>query len=56
MATKPKPKPPPDDPEQSARFVEAAKALGADSTGAFSAAFKIVVPKKKRRRQRRAIP
>jgi len=40
-----KPKPPPDDPEQSKRFVETAKALGTDASGtAFSKEFKKIVP------------
>ena len=42
-----KPKPPPDDPEQSARFVETAKEVEADKSGAaFGRAFKKVLPKK----------
>jgi len=52
MATKPKPKPPPDDPEQSARFVETAKDLKAASGDEFVRAFKKIVPKKKARRTR----
>jgi hypothetical protein len=52
MAAKPKPKPPPDDPEQSARFVETAKALGAETGGeAFARAFNKAVPKKKIKRR-----
>jgi hypothetical protein len=40
-------KPPPDDPKQSARFVETAKGLGANTSGAeFKRAFKKIVPKK----------
>ena len=50
MVTKPKSKPPPDDPKQSARFVETAKAIGADSSSAFARAFKKILPKKKVRR------
>ena len=39
-----KPKPPPDDPEQSKRFIEAARELGADeSPEAFEKVFKKVV-------------
>jgi hypothetical protein len=43
-----KPKPPPDDPEQSKRFIEAARALGTDETGeAFERAFeKVARPKR----------
>ena len=51
MAENQKPKPPPDDPEQSKRFVEAAKEAGAVSGSAFTRAFKKVVPKRKRRPQ-----
>ena len=41
-----KPNPPPDDPEESARFVETAKALEADKgKAAFGRAFKKVIPK-----------
>jgi hypothetical protein len=40
-----KPKPKPDNPEQSARFIEAAKAAGVDETGkAFEAAIKRIAP------------
>ncbi|HEY1752026.1 MAG TPA: hypothetical protein VGG29_12230 [Caulobacteraceae bacterium] len=47
MATKPKPKP--DDPKQSARFIEAAKVAGVDASGeAFGKAFKKVVPEKRK--------
>lgn len=50
MATK-KPKPPPDDPAQSKRFVETAKQVEADVAGnAFARAFKTIVPTKKRGR------
>ena len=52
MATKPKAKPPPDDPKQSARFVETAKAAGATSGGVFARVFKKIVPQKKKKRQR----
>lgn len=42
-----KPKPRPDNPEQSARFIEAAKAAQVDETGeAFERAFKRIVPPK----------
>jgi hypothetical protein len=43
-----KPKPPPDDPEQSKRFIEAAREIGADeSPEAFEEVFrKVVRPKK----------
>jgi hypothetical protein len=45
-------KPPPDDPEQSARFVETAKKVEADKTGeAFARALKQVIPKKKIKRR-----
>jgi hypothetical protein len=47
-----KPKPPPDDPEQSARFVETAKEVEADGN-AFVRAFKKIVPTKKHNRRRR---
>jgi hypothetical protein len=41
------PKPPPDDPKQSARFVETAKKLDVESGGkAFARVFKKIVPKK----------
>jgi hypothetical protein len=44
-----KPKPKPDNPEQSARFIEAAKSAQVDETGAeFEWAFKKIVPEKKR--------
>lgn len=44
-------KPAPDDPKQSARFVETAKGLGADTSGAeFKRVFKKIVPKKGRRK------
>jgi len=47
MTTRPKPKP--DDPEQSARFVDAAKRAGVDESGeAFDKAFKKLVPEKRR--------
>ena len=40
-----KPNPPPDDAEQAARFIEAAKALEADKTGeAFTRALNVIVP------------
>ncbi|NKE68835.1 hypothetical protein RAMLITH_23720 [Ramlibacter sp. RBP-2] len=42
-----KPKPPPDDPEQSKRFEETARELETDETGAgFEEAMKAVVPSK----------
>jgi hypothetical protein len=50
---KAKSKPPPDDPEQSARFVETAKATGADGK-AFTRAIKAIVPTKPRKRAKRA--
>jgi hypothetical protein len=41
-------KPPPDDPEQSARFVEAAAVVEADKNlSAFTRAFRTIVPRKK---------
>jgi hypothetical protein len=47
-----KPKTPPDDPEESARFMETAKQIEADTSGnAFARAFKKIVPKKKVQRQ-----
>ncbi len=40
-----KPNPPPDDPEQSKRFIEAAKEFGTDPTGeAFERVFEKAVP------------
>jgi hypothetical protein len=40
-----KPNPPPDDAEQAARFIEAAKALEADKSGkAFARALDVIVP------------
>lgn len=42
-----KPNPPPDDAEQAARFIEAAKALETDKTGkAFTRALDVIVPSK----------
>lgn len=42
-------KPKPDDAEQSARFIEAAKAAQVDETGeAFERAMKVIVPEKTR--------
>ena len=42
-----KPTPPPDDPEQSKRFIEVAKEVGADeSPEAFERAFGLIVGKK----------
>ncbi len=47
-------KPPPDNPDQSKRFVDTAKALDVDESGkAFARAFKVVVPKKKAIKRRR---
>jgi hypothetical protein len=44
-----KPKPPPDDPEESARFLEAARAIQADESGTtFARIFKKLVPARKR--------
>ena len=44
---------PPDDKEQSARFVETARKLGADESGKlFERAFRKVVPKKNPKRAR----
>jgi hypothetical protein len=48
-----KERPPPDDPEQSARFVETAKAVGADSARSFAKAVGAIVPKKNRKRRRK---
>jgi hypothetical protein len=45
-------KPPPDDPAQSARFVETAKELGATSSIGFAKAFKKIVSKKKIKKRR----
>ena len=43
-----KPRPKPDDPEQSRRFIDAAKEAGVDETGeAFDKAFKKLVPEKR---------
>jgi hypothetical protein len=45
-----KPKPPPDDPEQSKRFAEIAREIGADATpDEFERAFKRIVPAKRPR-------
>jgi len=47
-----KPDPPPDNPEQSARFEQAAIEAQADASGkAFARAFKKVVPTKKRNKR-----
>jgi len=43
---KQKPKPQPDYPEQSARFLETAKEVGATDGKTFARAFKKIVPKK----------
>ena len=43
---------PADDSEQSARFVDTAKAVGASSGRAFADAFKKLVPKRKRAKPR----
>jgi hypothetical protein len=49
MAATKHPTPKPDDAEQSARFIEAAKAAEVDETGeAFERAVKLIVPEKKR--------
>jgi hypothetical protein len=54
MTTKNKSKPPPDDPKQSVRFIETAKALDVGSSGeSFARAFKKIVPKRKVRKARR---
>lgn len=46
MVTKPKPKP--DNPAQSQRFIDAAKEAGVDDTGeAFDKAFKKIVPERR---------
>jgi hypothetical protein len=46
MARRPKPKP--DDPEQSKRFIKAAREFGTDETGhAFDRVFKKIVPPKR---------
>jgi hypothetical protein len=46
LATRPKPKP--DDPKQSARFIDAAKQAGVDESGeGFEKAFKKIVPEKR---------
>jgi hypothetical protein len=42
-----KPKLPPDDPEQSKRFIEAAKEAGADDEEALERAFKKIAPEKR---------
>jgi hypothetical protein len=42
-----KQKPPPDDPAQSVRFAEAARAIGVVSGRAFAKVFKKIVPKKR---------
>jgi hypothetical protein len=49
-----KPKPPPDDPEQSKRFIETAEEVGADTDEeALERAFKKIVPKKRNASQKR---
>jgi hypothetical protein len=49
-----KPKTEPDDTAQSARFIEAAKTLGADESGkAFERAMDVLLPKKPAGRKRR---
>jgi hypothetical protein len=48
-------KPAPDDPEQSARFVEAAAAVQADKNlSAFTRAFRAIVPTKRKQKRRPA--
>jgi len=42
-------KPPPDDPEQSARFMETAKNLQAEKSNAFGKAIDAVLPRRRRR-------
>jgi hypothetical protein len=50
----PKTKPPPDDPKQSARFVEAAAVVEADKNlSAFTRAFRAIVPTKPRPKAKR---
>lgn len=53
-----KPKPPADDPEQSKRFIETAREIGADETreGADRAFKRVVPPKKASATPRRTIP
>jgi hypothetical protein len=46
-----KQKPPPDNPEQSARFVETARDLAAKGSREFSKVFKAIIPKKKVRKK-----
>jgi len=47
-----KPKTEPDNPAQSARFIESAKALGVDETGAgFKRALDAVLPKKRTKKR-----
>lgn len=44
MTLRRNPKPPPDDPEQSKRFINAARDLGTDETGeAFERAFRTII-------------
>jgi len=45
-----KPKPTQDDPEESARFLETAKTIGANNSAAFARAMKKIVPKKRTKR------
>lgn len=48
-AKKPAAKPPPDDPEQSARFIDAARETCVDADGSeFKKAFNTIVPAKKK--------
>ena len=47
-----KPNPPPDDPEESARFVETAESVGADSSDAFKRAMKIIAPPKLKKKRK----
>jgi hypothetical protein len=53
MTTKPKPTPTPDDPEQSKRFIEAAREAQADETeeGAKKAFTRVVPPRKSPREE-----
>jgi hypothetical protein len=48
-----KPKPPPDDPEQSKRFIDMAREIGADATkGKFERAFNAVTSAKRKKQKR----
>lgn len=51
MAENRKPKPPPDDPEQSERFIRTAKDAEVKDDNAFARALNKIIPKKNRKRR-----